>query len=104
MKRKRFTEEQIISNLKELESGVRVTDLAHHRGVVENTIHRWKSRYDGAGVSGAKRLKVVSPPQSPGFRLHPIRLHDHPGEQQCLHSHLQVLSRPRVPSHPVRAR
>ena len=38
MMRKRFTEEQIISILKEHEAGVRVPGLARHYGICENTI------------------------------------------------------------------
>lgn len=59
MKRKRFTEEQIISILKENEAGVRVPDLARQHGVVENTIYRWKSKFGGMEVSDAKRLRVL---------------------------------------------
>ena len=59
MKRKRFTEEQIISILKEHEAGVRVPDLAQQHGVVENTIYRWKSKFGGMEVSDAKRLREL---------------------------------------------
>ncbi len=38
MKRKRFTEEQIITILKENEADSTVVDLARHHGVAENTI------------------------------------------------------------------
>jgi len=37
MKRKRYTEEQIISILKEHEAGAAVADLARRHGVAENT-------------------------------------------------------------------
>jgi putative transposase len=56
MKRKRYTEEQIISILKEHEAGATVPDLPRRHGVAENTIYRWKSRYGGMEVSEAKRL------------------------------------------------
>ena len=59
MKRKRFTEEQIITILKEHEAGSTVVDLARHHGVAENTIYRWKSKYGGMEVSDAKRLKAL---------------------------------------------
>ncbi|MFM1921672.1 MAG: hypothetical protein RLZZ303_3306 [Candidatus Hydrogenedentota bacterium] len=36
MKRKRYTEEQIISILKEHQAGAAVPDLARRHGVVEN--------------------------------------------------------------------
>ena len=59
MKRKRFTEEQIIKILKEHEAGVRVPDLARQHGVCENTLYRWKSKYGGMEVSDAKRLREL---------------------------------------------
>ena len=57
MKRKRYTEEQIISILKEHEAGASVPDLSRRHGVAENTIYRWKSKFGGMEVSDAKRLK-----------------------------------------------
>ena len=57
MKRKRYTEEQIIAVLKEQEAGARVEDLARRHGVCENTIYRWKSKFGGMEVSEAKRLR-----------------------------------------------
>ena len=59
MKRKRFTEEQIISILKQNEAGSTVVDLARHHGVAENTIYRWKSKFGGMEVSDAKRLRAL---------------------------------------------
>ena len=59
MKRKRFTEEQIIKILKEHEAGVRIPDLARQHGVCENTLYRWKSKYGGMEVSEAKRLREL---------------------------------------------
>ena len=56
MKRKRYTEEQIISILKEHEAGASVPDLSRRHGVAENTIYRWKSKFGGMEVSDAKRL------------------------------------------------
>ena len=57
MKRKRYTEEQIISILKEYEAGASVPDLSRRHGVAENTIYRWKSKFGGMEVSDAKRLR-----------------------------------------------
>jgi len=59
MKRKRYTEEQIISILKEHEAGGRVPDLARRHGVCENTIYRWKSKFGGMEISEAKRLREL---------------------------------------------
>lgn len=59
MKRKRFTEEQIITILKEHEAGSTVVDLARNHGIAEKTIYRWKSKYGGMEVSDAKRLRAL---------------------------------------------
>ena len=59
MKRKRFTEEQIIGVLKEAEAGVKIADLARRHGVSEATIYNWKAKYGGMEVSEAKRLRSL---------------------------------------------
>ena len=59
MKRKRYTEEKIISILKEHEAGASVPDLSRRYGIVENTIYRWKSKFGGMEVSDAKRLREL---------------------------------------------
>ena len=59
MKRARFTEEQIISVLKEHEAGAKTADLARKHGVSEATLYNWKARYGGMDVSEAKRLKTL---------------------------------------------
>jgi len=59
MKRKRFTEEQIISTLKQHESGMPVKELIRQVGITEQTFYRWKSKYGGMDVSDAKRLKQL---------------------------------------------
>jgi len=59
MKRKRFTEEQIIGVLKEHELGAKTADLCRKHGVSEATFYNWKSKYGGMDVSEAKRLKAL---------------------------------------------
>jgi putative transposase len=59
MKRARFTEEQIISVLKEHEAGAKTADLARKHGVSEATLYNWKSKYGGMDVSEARRLKAL---------------------------------------------
>lgn len=59
MRGKRFSEEQIIGILKELEAGVRLDDLARRIGVSDTTIYNWKARYGGLTVSEARRLKTL---------------------------------------------
>ena len=56
MKRKRYSEEQIISILKQHEAGRTMVDLAREHGIAENTLYRWRSKFGGMEVSEAKRL------------------------------------------------
>jgi putative transposase len=59
MKRKQFSEEQIIAVLREHEAGAKVGDLARKHGVSAATLYNWKAKYGGMDVSDAKRLKVL---------------------------------------------
>jgi putative transposase len=59
MKRSRYTEEQIISILKEQERGATVAELCRKHGMSDATFYKWKSRYGGLEVSEAKRLRVM---------------------------------------------
>ena len=59
MKRKRFTEEQIIAVLKEHELGAKTTDVCRKHGISEATFYNWKSKFGGMDVSDAKRLKAL---------------------------------------------
>ena len=59
MKRKRYTEEKIISMLKQHEGGRTMVELAREHGITENTLYRWKARYGGMEVSEAKRLREL---------------------------------------------
>ena len=59
MKRKRYTEEQIIGMLKEHEAGVTIEELSRKYGVAKSSLQRWKSKFGGMEVSDAKKLREL---------------------------------------------
>ena len=61
MKQKRYTTEQIITNLRKVEvllgQGLTIKEAARQTGITEQTYYRWRKEYGGMNVSDAKRLK-----------------------------------------------
>jgi len=59
MKRARFSEEQIISVLKEAEAGPKVRELCRRHGISEATFYTWRDKYGGLEVSEMRRLRQL---------------------------------------------
>jgi putative transposase len=59
MKKSQFTETQIVTILKEAESGVPVEELSRKHGFSKSAYYKWKSKYSGMSVSDLKRLKEL---------------------------------------------
>jgi len=69
MKAKRFTEEQIIAVLKQVEAGAKTKELCRQQGISEATFYNWKAKYAGMTVSEARRLKELEAENSKLKRL-----------------------------------
>ena len=59
MKGKRYTEEQIIRILKEVELGKKIAQVCREHGVSEQTVYRWRSKFSGMDVAELRRLKEL---------------------------------------------
>jgi putative transposase len=59
MKRKRYSEEQIIKILQEAESGAKTVDLCRKYGMSDAAFYNWKAKYGGLTVNEARRLKAL---------------------------------------------
>jgi putative transposase len=59
MRKRRFTEQQIIKVLKQVEGGRSVQDVCRECGVSQATYYNWKAKYGGMEASDIKRLKAL---------------------------------------------
>jgi len=59
VKKKRFSEEQIIAVLKEAEAGAKVLELCRKQGISDATFYNWKAKYAGMTVADVRRLREL---------------------------------------------
>lgn len=63
MRRKRFTEEQIIRLMREADQlrsqGLQMTEVCRRLDVSQASLHRWKERYGNMEVDQLRRLKTL---------------------------------------------
>ena len=59
MKTSRFSDTQILSILKQAESGIPVPQLCRDHGISSATFYNWRSKYGGMDASLMKRLKEL---------------------------------------------
>jgi putative transposase len=59
MKNSRFSEEQIISILKQQESGRSTAEVCREAGISSATFYAWKAKFGGMTVSDAQRLRQL---------------------------------------------
>ena len=59
MKKSRFSDEQIVTAIKEHEAGTPTQELCRRLGIGQQTLYRWKAKYGGMSVPDAQRLKSL---------------------------------------------
>ena len=59
MKKNRFTENQIIGILKELEAGMPVSELSRKHGASVAAIYNWRTKFGGMTESDVKKLRQL---------------------------------------------
>jgi len=59
MRRRRFTEEQILRILREVESGKTVAAVIRTHGVSKESFYRWKRKFGGMKLDEMKKVKAL---------------------------------------------
>ena len=59
MRKSKFSESQIVSILKEADSGIPVAEVLRNHGISAATLYKWRSKYGGLEASELKRIKEL---------------------------------------------
>lgn len=59
MRKSRFSDEQIVGILREHAAGEATSTLCRRHGISEQTLYRWKQKYDGLEGNDLRRLKAL---------------------------------------------
>ena len=59
MKRSRFTQEQILYALRQVEAGTPLADMCRQLGCSEASFYLWKKRYGNLGLTELKELRQL---------------------------------------------
>jgi len=57
MKKKTFTESQIVAAIQKQEAGIATKEVCRELGISEATFYNWKAKYCGMQISDVKKLK-----------------------------------------------
>ena len=59
MKTSKYSDSQVLSILKQNESGASVSDLCREYGMSSATFYKWRAKFGGMDATEAKRLKEL---------------------------------------------
>ena len=59
MRKSKYTEEQIIGFLRQVEASMPVKELGRKHGFSDASFYKWRAKYGGMNVSEARRLKEL---------------------------------------------
>jgi putative transposase len=59
MRKSKYTEEQIIGFIKQVEAGMSLKELCRKHGFSDASFYKWRSKYGGMSVPEARRLKEL---------------------------------------------
>ena len=59
MPKKRYSEEQVVSILKEAAAGAKPLEICRKYGVSENTFYKWRAKCSGMTVPDIKKMRTL---------------------------------------------